>query len=161
MSIMELDPPDYWLIVNDDSGMLPSRLTFRAWLVAPLVCANGDQVVLARVDPPFWVYRHGDQDFVVLRPELRQHALQPVRPGATCVEICRYSGQYQGQLTVKERELEPKRRMVAFGTEELAQQAEAYFRANRNLPLWARDRDDSQIRQSSGCLMGLWCMLGR
>jgi len=161
MSIMELDPPDYWLIVNDDSGILRVPMTFRAWLVAPLVCPNGDQVVLARVDPPYWVYRHGDQDFVVLRPETRRHSLHPVRPGATCVQICRYSGHYQGQMTAKASELEPDRRMVAFGTEGLAQQAEAYLQANRNLPLWARDRDDSQTRPSPGCLMGIWSLLGR
>lgn len=133
MSIMELDPPDYWL-TNDPHGDGVRHRTWRVWAVGPLRLPSGEQVLLARVDPPFFVYGHGDQDFIVLRPTQRRVRLAPVRRGATSVDVCRYLGQYRGQETTSESDLVRVEELVLLADAAYAQRVLDYIAAHGFLP---------------------------
>ena len=135
MSIMELDPPDYWLVDYPDEPdpRLPLR---RVWVVAPLVHEKGHQVLLVRVNPP---HRVGfkEHDFVVLEPRHYGLTLDPVRAGATRVNICTYHGQYRGQSTVTAHEMRLHWVGAVINREDWALDAQAHLDQSGGLPPWA------------------------
>ena len=135
MSIMELDPPDYWLVDCPD-GDPPARPVTGVWLVTPMTRERGHQVLLVRVNPP---HRVGfmDHDFVVLEPSNYNLSLSPTRAGATRVNIHLYRGQYRGQTTVQDSELDLHDLGAVISREDWATQAQAHLVRHRRLPSWA------------------------
>lgn len=136
MGIMELDPPDYWLL-DDPDGPATLRPPRRLWLVAPLTHEKGHQVLLVRVNPP---HRVGfmDHDFVVLEPLRYDNSLWPTRVGATRVNLYLYHGQYRGQAEVGVGELSLHTRGAAISRDDWAMEAQAYLLAHGGLPDWAK-----------------------
>ncbi len=135
MSLMELDPPDYWLVDCPD-GDPPARPVTGVWLVAPLTRSQGHQVLLVRVNPP---QRVGfmDHDFVVLEPSIRTKSLWPIRTGATRVVLYLYRGSYHGQSEVGDADLDLHDYGAVISREDWATQAQAYLVEHRRLPEWA------------------------
>ena len=135
MSLMELDPPDYWLVDCPDGPerILPLR---GIWLVAPLDRDDGQQVLLARVSP---AHRLGfaEVDFVVIEPRRIGCLLHPTRHGATRVWVHTYSGQYTGQTTIASSEMACHWRGAVISRRDWAEAAQSLLEAGHGLPDWA------------------------
>ena len=93
MSIMELDPPDYWLVHDEETSHMPMR---RVWIVAPLRGPKGEQVVLARVDPPATLAT-AEHDFALIVPRIAAQHLIPMSHYPMFAEIGEYYAAYRDQ----------------------------------------------------------------
>ena len=137
MSIMELDPPDYWFF--DDNDGEPARWPMgRVWNVTALNGPYG-QYLLARVDPPcdgVFVGGTREHPFVVFQARHRQLRLVPADPRPTEINLYYYLGAYRGQSTVWQEELEFGGWGWLISREEQARRINAEYAESGHVPSW-------------------------